>query len=207
MGGWIAQHNLLQTAETARRYPLALLKDLSDIRTALSSLARRSQQTVLQIETLRVPSYTRVTYKPGFCYEGASSSRGGHGHENGWSCISSNEATEATMEFRVIWEIEIEADSPKGAAQEARTIQLIPGMSATVFDVWAHASEKMHRIDLVEEPERLDRDELFAVRAGLRLLQCNPDTPPNVQELATVILIFLDKDNLLFKRAYRGPSR
>jgi hypothetical protein len=111
------------------------------------------------------------------------------------------------MEFRVIWEIEIEADGPNEAAQEARTIQLTPGMSATVFNVWAHVAGKMHRIDLVEEPERLDRDELFAVRAGLRLLQCNPDTPPNVQELTTVILIFLDKDNLLFKRAYRGPSR
>jgi hypothetical protein len=81
------------------------------------------------------------------------------------------------VEFRVTWEIEIEADSAKQAAQEARIIQLTPGMSATVFDVWAHAAGKMHRIDLVEEPDRLDRDELFAVRAGLRLLQCKPDTP------------------------------
>jgi hypothetical protein len=77
----------------------------------------------------------------------------------------------------VIWEIEIEADSAKEAAQEARVIQLTPGMAATVFDVWAHVAGKMHRIDLVEEPDRLDRDELFAVRAGLRLLQCKPDTP------------------------------
>jgi multidrug resistance efflux pump len=43
---------------------------------------------------------------------------------------------EVALEFRVIWEIEIEADSPKQAAQEARVIQLTPGMSATVFDVW-----------------------------------------------------------------------
>jgi hypothetical protein len=113
----------------------------------------------------------------------------------------------AAMEFRVIWEIEIEADSPKGAAQEARTIQLTPGMSATVFDVWAHVAGKMHRIDVVEQPDRLDRDELFAVRAGLRLLQCRPDTPPSIQELATIILIFLDKDNMMSKRQYRGPSR
>jgi hypothetical protein len=28
------------------------------------------------------------------------------------------------MEFRVIWEIEIEADSPKEAALEARVVQL-----------------------------------------------------------------------------------
>jgi hypothetical protein len=66
---------------------------------------------------------------------------------------------------------------------------------------------KMHRIDLVEEADRLDRDELFAVRAGLRLLQCDPDTPPSIQELATMLLIFLDQDNKMFNRVYRGPSR
>ncbi len=111
------------------------------------------------------------------------------------------------LEFRVIWEIEIEADGPKEAAQEARVIQLTPGMSATVFDVWAHAAGKMHRIDLIEQPDRLDRDELFAVRAGLRLLQCNPDTPQSIQELATLILIFLDRDNMISKRVHREPSR
>jgi hypothetical protein len=88
------------------------------------------------------------------------------------------------VEFRVIWEIEIEADSPLEAAQQARAVQLTPGMSATVFDVWANTAGKMHRIDLVEEPDRLDHDELFAVRVGLRLLQCNPATPPSIQELA-----------------------
>jgi hypothetical protein len=107
----------------------------------------------------------------------------------------------------VTWEIEIEADSVKQAAREARIIQLTPGMSATVFDVWAHAAGKMHRIDLVEELDRLDRDELFAVRAGLRLLQCKPDTPVSIQELATIILIFLDRDNMLSKRVHRSPPR
>jgi hypothetical protein len=104
------------------------------------------------------------------------------------------------MEFRVIWEIDIEAEGPKEAAQRARAIQLTPGMSATVFDVWAHTAGKMHRIDLVEQTDRLDHDELFAVRAGLRLLQCNPATPPSIQELATIILISLDKDNIISKR-------
>jgi hypothetical protein len=111
---------------------------------------------------------------------------------------------ERQVDFRVIWEIEIEADSPKEAAQEARVIQLTPGMSATVFDVWAYVAGKMYRIDLIEQPDRLDRDELFAVRAGLRLLQCNPDTPRSIQELATIILIFLDRDNMLFKGVHRG---
>jgi hypothetical protein len=41
----------------------------------------------------------------------------------------------AAMEFRVIWEIDIDAEGPKEAAQEARMIQLTPGMSATIFDV------------------------------------------------------------------------
>lgn len=113
----------------------------------------------------------------------------------------------AALEFRVIWEIEIEADSPKEAAQEARAIQVTLGMSATVFDVWAYVAGKMHRIDLVEEADRLEYDELFAVRASLRLLQCRPDVPPSIQELATIILIFLDKGNMLSKRVRRRPSR
>lgn len=100
------------------------------------------------------------------------------------------------VEFRVIWEIEIEAASPKKAAQDARAVQLTPGMSATVFHVWAYAAGKMHRIDLVEEFERLDGDEMFAVRAGLRLLQCKPGVPPSIQELAVILLIFLDRDNI-----------
>jgi hypothetical protein len=104
------------------------------------------------------------------------------------------------MEFRVIWEVDIEAEGPKEAAQQAREIQLIPGMSATVFDVWAYVTGKMHRIDLVEEPDRLHRDELFAVRACLRLLQSKPDTPPSIQDLASVMLIFLDRDNMILKR-------
>jgi len=108
------------------------------------------------------------------------------------------------MQFRVIWEIDIDAEGPKEAVQQARAIQLTPGMSATVFDAWAYVTGKMHRIDLVEEPDRLDSDELFAVRAGLRLLQCKPDTPPSIQELATVILIFLDRDNMIVKRYDAG---
>jgi hypothetical protein len=113
----------------------------------------------------------------------------------------------AAMEFRVIWEIDIDADGPKEAAREARAIQLTPGMSATVFDVWAYVAGKMHRIDLVEEPDRLDRDELFAVRAGLRLLQCKPDMPQSIRDVATVMLIFLDGDNKMFTNLGGGLFR
>jgi hypothetical protein len=105
----------------------------------------------------------------------------------------------------VTWEIEIEADSAKEAAQKARTVQLTPGTSATVFDVWAHAAGKMYRIDLVEEADRLDGDEMFAVRAGLRLLQCDPKAPASIRDVATGLLIFLDRDYLMFRRVHPGP--
>src|SRR5580704_2563262 len=85
---------------------------------------------------------------------------------------------EAAMEFHVIWEIDIEAKGPKEAAQQARAIQLITGMSATVFDVWAYAAGKMHRIDLIKDPDRLDRDEFIrAVSARLRRPTTTPDSP------------------------------
>jgi hypothetical protein len=32
------------------------------------------------------------------------------------------------LDFRVIWEIDIRAEGPKEAAQQARAIQLTPGM-------------------------------------------------------------------------------
>jgi hypothetical protein len=111
------------------------------------------------------------------------------------------------VEFRVIWEIDIEAETPMEAAQEARVIQLTPGMSATVFDVWAHVVGKMHRIDLVEQPDRLDRDELFAIRAGLRLLQCKADIPSSIREVATGMLIFLDRYDMSSARRHGGASR
>jgi hypothetical protein len=110
------------------------------------------------------------------------------------------------LDFRVIWEIDIRAEGPKEAAQEARAIQLTPGMSATVFEVWACAAGKMHRIDLVEEADRLGFDDLFAVKTGLRLLRCDPDIPPSIQELARIILVFLDRYNIS-KRAHQRPSR
>jgi hypothetical protein len=74
---------------------------------------------------------------------------------------------EAPLEFRVIWAIEVEADTPKAEVQEARAIQLTPGTTATVFDVWVHVANKMCRMDLIEQPGRLALDEQFVVRPGL----------------------------------------
>jgi hypothetical protein len=117
------------------------------------------------------------------------------------------------LEFRVIWEIEIEADSPEEAAQLARTIQLTPDMSATLFDVWAHVAGKMHRIDLIEQPDRLDREELVNVRAGIRLAQSGRCVDQTTRDIASAMLIFLDRDDRMFKRVHsrrlewRSPSR
>jgi hypothetical protein len=104
------------------------------------------------------------------------------------------------MEFRVIWEIDIDAENPKEAAHRAREIQLGPDMPATVFDVWEHVAGKMHRIDVAEETERLSCAELAAARAGLRLLQCAPDAAPDMLDIASAMLIFLDREKMIRKR-------
>jgi hypothetical protein len=45
------------------------------------------------------------------------------------------------MQFRVRWEIDIEADSPKEAAQKALEIHRDPGSIATIFEVWLDGEE------------------------------------------------------------------
>jgi hypothetical protein len=40
------------------------------------------------------------------------------------------------MTYHVTWVIDVEARSPKGAAQKARKIQLDPESTATVFEVY-----------------------------------------------------------------------
>lgn len=98
------------------------------------------------------------------------------------------------MKFRVIWEIDIYADSPKQAVQQARAIQLHPEMPATVFDVWDHVKQKMHRVELASVTDSLDLPELTRVRAALRFLQCAPDLPSGMQDIVSIMLIFLDED-------------
>ena len=96
------------------------------------------------------------------------------------------------MEFRVIWEIDIEADSAKQAVEEARAVQLRRDMPATVFEAWDHAKQKMHRIDLGASAGMLDKAELASVRAAFRQLQCAADLKPAMKNLLSVMLIFLD---------------
>jgi hypothetical protein len=104
------------------------------------------------------------------------------------------------MEFRVIWEIDIDAENPKEAAHGARELQLRPDMPATVFDVWEHAAGKMHRVDVAGETERLGHAEQAEIRARLRLLQCASGLAAGTLHMATAMLIFLDKEEMMRKR-------
>jgi len=52
--------------------------------------------------------------------------------------------------FRVVWEIDIEEESARDAAEEALKIQRDPESDATVFDVWSERGEHC-AIDLGED--------------------------------------------------------
>ena len=51
--------------------------------------------------------------------------------------------------YRVVWEIDIWAETPLKAAEIALGIQRDPASTATVFDVWC--GPKQTRIDVIEE--------------------------------------------------------
>lgn len=59
--------------------------------------------------------------------------------------------TEEEKEYRVIWEIDIVASSPREAAKQALEIQRDPESLATVFDILDEDGDS-HRVDLLEEP-------------------------------------------------------
>jgi hypothetical protein len=101
---------------------------------------------------------------------------------------------ERKVEFRVMWEIEIHADSPEEAAEQARALQLDPVMPATVFEVWDHTKQKMHRIDLAAPGGRLNNGELGSLRTTLRQLQCAPDLAGDTKDILSVMLMFLDAE-------------
>jgi hypothetical protein len=52
--------------------------------------------------------------------------------------------------YHVVWEIDINAQSPRDAAKEAQAIQQDKDTVATVFDVTEEDSDKIVRIDLGE---------------------------------------------------------
>jgi hypothetical protein len=128
-----------------------------------------------------------------FCYVRARLGGAACGGGRTVQVFLSREVGESTLEFRVIWEIEIDADGPREAAEAARAEQR-RDTSATVFDVWEYAGKTMHRIDVAGCPDKLDGNELRAIRAHLRLLQCVPDVPASVRYMASAMLIFLDRE-------------
>ena len=52
----------------------------------------------------------------------------------------------------VVWEIDLDAETPREAAEKAFRIMQRPGTSATVFDVTDAAGDTC-RVDLMEEEE------------------------------------------------------
>jgi hypothetical protein len=53
-------------------------------------------------------------------------------------------------QYRVTWDIELDADSPEDAARKALEIQRDPNSIATVFDVAGEDSVFIRRIDMTE---------------------------------------------------------
>jgi len=110
------------------------------------------------------------------------------------------------MQFRVIWEIEIDADSPEQAVREARTVQLKLDMPATVFGVWDYGEQRMHRVDLAPPADGLDRAGLVSMRAAFRSLQFAPELQPSIKEIVSVMLIFLDREEVYSRVHWRKKS-
>lgn len=53
-----------------------------------------------------------------------------------------------TTLYKISWHIDVEADSPREAAEKARAIQQNPDSTATVFDVYPQDRGGKHTIDL-----------------------------------------------------------
>lgn len=67
--------------------------------------------------------------------------------------------------YRVTWEIDIDAETPREAAEIARAYQLNPNSTATVFDVFQAGTTPIETIDLQET-----RDEVHQAMKGAGLL-------------------------------------
>ena len=56
--------------------------------------------------------------------------------------------------YRVVWEIDVWASTPRKAAEEALKMQRDPKGTATVFDVFVGGPKCPRRIDLAELPRK-----------------------------------------------------
>lgn len=55
--------------------------------------------------------------------------------------------------YHIVWEIDIEADSPREAVEQARAYQMDPNTSAVVFDAFDEDGDQ-ERVDLLETFDR-----------------------------------------------------
>ena len=70
------------------------------------------------------------------------------------------------MKYLVTWEIDIEADSPKAAADQAFEIMQRNNTSATVFIVKDKDTSKSILVDLLDEGDKPNSIEMIKVGAG-----------------------------------------
>jgi hypothetical protein len=79
-------------------------------------------------------------------------------------------------EFKVRWEIEVHAETARGAAQKALEIQRDPWSSATVFDVTSRKDPGWTRVDLEEPPNGQETCEVdgvvYEARPGVGCTGC-----------------------------------
>lgn len=72
--------------------------------------------------------------------------------------------------YRVTWVIDVDADHPRDAANQARAIQMDPDSTATVFEVAEEVPNsygtvhRIHRVDLAEEDEAAVNAEVARIR-------------------------------------------
>jgi hypothetical protein len=98
------------------------------------------------------------------------------------------------MDFQMEREISVEECGPNQAAHGARAVLLKPNMQATEFAVREHPRRTIHRNNPAGDIDRLGPVELSALRADLRLLQCKQDVSDRIKNTASMMLIFLIKE-------------
>lgn len=89
--------------------------------------------------------------------------------------------------YRVTWEIDVEADTPREAAIKARDYQTKPGTTATVFDVYApmyEPAEPGGPSELVETVD-LSSDDLVCPHCGENFEDLSLDEGIEITGIAT----------------------
>lgn len=62
------------------------------------------------------------------------------------------------MMYRVIWEVDIDAEDPVSAARAARKMQLDAESTATIFEVFSATPKQRFDVDLMTEDKKEQED-------------------------------------------------